>query len=42
HHQIPRVLSGLGLSILSTSQGIVTDKQARQRKIGGELLCEVW
>lgn len=42
HDQIPRVLSGLGVSILSTSQGIITDKEARRRKIGGELLCEVW
>lgn len=42
HDQIPRVLSGLGISILSTSQGLMTDREARQRKVGGELLCEVW
>lgn len=42
HDQIPRVLSGLGVSILSTSQGLMTDKEARRRKVGGELLCEVW
>jgi len=42
HDQIPRVLSGLGISILSTSHGLMTDKEARQRKLGGELLCEVW
>jgi small subunit ribosomal protein S8 len=42
HDQIPRVLSGLGVSILSTSQGFMTDREARQRKVGGELLCEVW
>lgn len=42
HEQIPRVLSGLGVSILSTSQGLMTDKEARRRKVGGELLCEVW
>ncbi len=42
HDQIPRVLSGMGISILSTSQGLMTDQQARQRKVGGELLCEVW
>lgn len=42
HDEIPRVLSGLGISILSTSQGIMTDKEARRRKVGGELLCEVW
>ncbi|HEY5955888.1 MAG TPA: 30S ribosomal protein S8 [Polyangiaceae bacterium] len=42
HEDIPRVLSGLGVSILSTSQGVLTDKEARRRSIGGELLCEVW
>lgn len=42
HDQIPRVLSGLGVSILSTSQGLMTDREARQKKVGGELLCEVW
>ena len=42
HDQIPRVLSGLGVSILSTSQGMMTDKQARKLKVGGELICEVW
>jgi small subunit ribosomal protein S8 len=42
HDQIPRVLSGLGVSILSTSHGLMTDKEARRRKVGGELLCEVW
>jgi len=42
HDDIPRVLSGLGISILSTSQGLMTDKEARRRKVGGELLCEVW
>lgn len=39
---IPNVLSGLGIAILSTSRGVITDKQARQQNIGGELLCEVW
>lgn len=42
HDQIPRVLSGLGVSILSTSSGLMTDREARSRKVGGELLCEVW
>jgi small subunit ribosomal protein S8 len=42
HDRIPRVLSGLGTSILSTSQGLMTDREARKRKVGGELLCEVW
>lgn len=39
---IPRVLNGLGVSILSTSQGLMTDRDARHKKLGGELLCEVW
>ncbi len=42
HDQIPRVLSGLGISIISTSTGLMSDKEARRRKVGGELLCEVW
>ena len=40
--EIPRVLGGLGVAILTTSQGVVTDRTARQRNIGGELLCYVW
>ena len=36
------VLNGLGISILSTSRGVVSDREARQRKLGGEVLCEVW
>jgi small subunit ribosomal protein S8 len=39
---IPRVRSGLGVAILTTSQGIMTDRAARRAKVGGELLCEVW
>jgi len=39
---IPKVMSGLGVCILSTSQGVITDREARKRKVGGELLCEVW
>jgi len=39
---IPKVRSGLGLSILSTSRGVLTDRQARKLGVGGELLCEVW
>ncbi|HIJ90927.1 MAG: 30S ribosomal protein S8 [Desulfobulbaceae bacterium] len=42
HDQIPKVMSGLGIAIISTSKGIFTDKEARTMKIGGELLCEVW
>ena len=36
------VLNGLGISIVSTSQGLMTDRQARERHVGGELLCEIW
>ena len=36
------VLNGLGISILSTSQGVMSDREARQHKIGGEVLCEIW
>ena len=41
-HEIPRVLGGLGIAIISTSKGIVTDKEARQLKTGGEVICYVW
>jgi small subunit ribosomal protein S8 len=36
------ILNGLGISILSTSRGVVSDREARQRRLGGEVLCEVW
>lgn len=39
---IPRVLGGIGIALLSTSQGIMTDRQARAKNIGGEVLCYVW
>ena len=42
HDRIPRVRSGLGVSILSTSRGVMTDKDARRQGVGGELLCEIW
>ncbi|MDZ7642359.1 MAG: 30S ribosomal protein S8 [Desulfurivibrio sp.] len=42
HDRIPKVMSGLGVAVLSTSHGIMSDRQARERKVGGELLCEVW
>lgn len=41
-NKIPRFKQGLGLMIISTSKGLMTDKQARKNKIGGELMCEVW
>jgi small subunit ribosomal protein S8 len=40
--QIPKVRSGLGMCILSTSKGIMSDKQATEKNLGGELLCTVW
>lgn len=40
--KLPRVLNGLGIAIISTSQGVMTDKEARQLKIGGEVLCYVY
>jgi len=40
--KIPQVLNGYGISILSTSKGIMTDKEARELSLGGELLCNVW
>ena len=40
--QVPRVRNGLGIAILSTSQGVMTDKEARTKGVGGEILCEVW
>ncbi len=40
--EMPRVLNGLGIAILSTSMGLMTDKEARQRNIGGEVLCYVY
>ncbi|MCU6791741.1 MULTISPECIES: 30S ribosomal protein S8 [Paenibacillus] len=40
--EVPRVLGGLGIAIISTSQGVMTDKEARQTKAGGEVICYVW
>jgi small subunit ribosomal protein S8 len=40
--EIPRVLGGLGIAIISTSKGVMTDKDARQAKSGGEVICYVW
>lgn len=40
--KIPTVMSGLGIAVLTTSRGVMTDRAARREKIGGELLCEVW
>ena len=40
--EVPRVLGGLGTALLSTSRGVMTDKEARRRKVGGEVLCSLW
>ncbi|MFO7591702.1 MAG: 30S ribosomal protein S8 [Acidimicrobiia bacterium] len=40
--EVPRVLGGMGIAILSTNQGLMTDREARQRRVGGEILCHVW
>jgi|SRR3954468_385671 small subunit ribosomal protein S8 len=39
---VPRVLGGMGIAILSTNQGLMTDREARKRRVGGEILCQVW
>ncbi len=40
--RMPRVLGGMGVAVVSTSQGLMTDREARQRRMGGEVLCYVW
>lgn len=40
--EIPRVISGLGTAILSTSKGVISDREARKAKVGGEVLCNIW
>jgi len=40
--ELPRVLGGLGINVLSTSRGVVTDREARRLGVGGEVLCQVW
>ncbi len=40
--KIPKVLNGFGISILSTSRGVITDQEARESNVGGEILCKVW
>lgn len=42
HKDLPRVLGGIGIAIISTSKGIMTDREARRQGIGGEVLCHVW
>lgn len=40
--RIPAALNGYGITIVSTSKGLLTDKQARQQRVGGELICQIW
>ncbi|HUN64491.1 MAG TPA: 30S ribosomal protein S8 [Bacteroidota bacterium] len=40
--ELPRVLNGLGIVVISTSRGVMTDRNARAQKLGGEVLCEIW
>ncbi len=40
--RIPRVINGLGTAVISTSKGVITDKEARKQKVGGEVLCYIW
>nr|YP_009179091.1 ribosomal protein S8 [Ostrya rehderiana]YP_009535919.1 ribosomal protein S8 [Ostrya japonica]YP_009536004.1 ribosomal protein S8 [Ostrya chinensis]AYK29267.1 ribosomal protein S8 [Ostrya trichocarpa]ALK26604.1 ribosomal protein S8 [Ostrya rehderiana]AYK29352.1 ribosomal protein S8 [Ostrya trichocarpa]AYK29437.1 ribosomal protein S8 [Ostrya trichocarpa]AYK29606.1 ribosomal protein S8 [Ostrya rehderiana] len=42
YQRIPRILGGMGIVILSTSRGIITDREARLERIGGEILCYIW
>jgi len=42
YKELPKVLNGLGIAIISTSQGIMTDHEARKRRLGGEIICEIW
>jgi small subunit ribosomal protein S8 len=42
YKELPRVLDGMGMAIISTSQGIMTDHEARKRRLGGEVICEIW
>jgi len=42
YKELPKVLDGMGIAIISTSQGIMTDHEARKRRLGGEVICEIW
>jgi small subunit ribosomal protein S8 len=42
YDSVPRVLSGLGISILSTSKGVLSSRQAKKMKVGGEIICNIW
>jgi small subunit ribosomal protein S8 len=42
HEELPKVQGGLGVAVISTSKGVITDRQARKLKVGGEVLCQIW
>jgi len=42
HNEIPRVLGGMGINILTTPRGVMTGREARKQGVGGEILCEIW
>lgn len=42
HEDLPKVQGGLGVAVISTSKGVITDRQARKLKVGGEVLCQIW
>jgi len=42
HEELPKVQGGLGVAVISTPQGVITDRQARKNRVGGEVLCEIW
>ena len=42
YREMPKVLSGLGISVISTSQGVMSTREAKAKKVGGEVLCSVW
>ncbi len=42
YHKLPKVLGGIGMAVISTSKGVLTDEGARENKVGGEVLCTIW
>jgi small subunit ribosomal protein S8 len=42
HDKLPKVLSGLGISVVSTSKGVLSSRKAREMKVGGEVICNIW
>ena len=42
YEEIPKVLNGYGINIISTSKGVITDREARRKRVGGEIICSIW